>query len=72
MWKGRYGGAMNIAIASCRDLPDWEVDDRALYEALDQQQVGWRLVAWDAPDVDWSTFDAVSYTHLTLPTIYSV
>lgn len=43
-----------IALATCRDLPDWEIDDEPLRAAL--RGAGCRLVepAWDDPDFDWS------------------
>jgi len=49
---------MRLALASCSDLPDWEVDDQPLHTAL--QDLGHEVhgPAWDA-DVDWSSFDGV-------------
>ena len=49
---------MEIALATCANLPDWEVDDRPLVKAL--QSHGARVVepAWDDPRIDWSRFDA--------------
>ena len=48
---------MKVALASCRDLPDWEVDDQPLREEL-ARHVHLEEHPWDAP-VDWSAFDAV-------------
>ena len=49
---------MRIALATCRNLPDREVDDQALFRALDDAGIRYQLVAWDAPDADWSGYDA--------------
>jgi hypothetical protein len=43
-----------IALATCRDLPDGDPDDRPLRDAL-----GAEFVAWDDPAVDWAAYDAV-------------
>jgi hypothetical protein len=43
-----------IALATCRDLPDGDPDDRPLRDAL-----GAAFVAWDDPDADWDAFDTV-------------
>jgi glutathione synthase/RimK-type ligase-like ATP-grasp enzyme len=48
---------MRVALATCRGLPDWEVDDRPLHEEL-ARHVEVVQPAWDA-EVDWSRFDAV-------------
>lgn len=50
---------MKIALATCRDLPDWEVDDAPLHAALRALGVDLSQPAWDAPGLDWSSFDAV-------------
>ena len=50
---------MYIGIATCSDLPGWEVDDAPLFEVLERKEVSYSLVAWDDADVDWSAFDAV-------------
>lgn len=49
---------MRIALATCSDLPDWEVDDAPLHAALRARGVALEQPPWDAP-VDWSAFDAV-------------
>jgi len=49
----------SIALATCRDLPDWEVDDGPLRAALDAAGAAWADVPWDDGRVDWSSFDAV-------------
>ncbi|MEZ4381895.1 MAG: hypothetical protein R3A79_11160 [Nannocystaceae bacterium] len=49
---------MRVAIASCRELPDWEKDDLPLYAALRERGVAVAVVAWDDPEVRWAGFDA--------------
>jgi glutathione synthase/RimK-type ligase-like ATP-grasp enzyme len=49
---------MRIALATCRDVPAWEQDDRPLVAALCDLGAMPRWVAWDDPAVDWSSFDA--------------
>lgn len=49
---------MRIALASCEELPDWEVDDRHLHTALRRAGVDFAVVPWSS-DVDWSSFSAV-------------
>lgn len=49
---------MRIALATCSDLPDWEVDDRHLHEALSARGADLFHPAWDAPDFDWGEMDA--------------
>ena len=49
---------MHIAIASCETLPDWEVDDRFLHEALRRRGLDFTILAWDRHDANWSDFDA--------------
>ena len=49
---------MHIALATCRDLPDWEVDDRPLHDAFRARGVELASPAWDDAAVDWSAYDA--------------
>lgn len=49
---------MKVAIASCGNLPDWEVDDQALYDALARSGVAFDIVPWDQYGVDWGHYDA--------------
>ncbi|MEC8381853.1 MAG: hypothetical protein VXZ96_16100 [Myxococcota bacterium] len=49
---------MNIALASCDNLPDWEVDDRPFHMALEQSGHKYTVISWTA-QVDWSQYDAV-------------
>lgn len=47
---------MKIVLASCHNLPDWEVDDHRFHLELKQQNIPFEIHPWDA-DVDWSEFD---------------
>ncbi|MCP4245563.1 MAG: hypothetical protein GY778_00800 [bacterium] len=49
---------MRIALATCANLPDWEVDDRPLHAAFRDLGVKIARPVWDDPAVDWSAFDA--------------
>lgn len=49
---------MNIVLATCRDLPEWEQDDQALHEALRGRGVDFDVIPWDDPDVEWAMCDA--------------
>jgi len=50
---------MRIALATCSNLPDWEVDDRPLWRAFAARGVEAILTVWDDAAVEWSLFDAV-------------
>lgn len=47
-----------IAVASCADLPEWEVDDHPLIQHLSAANHV-RVVSWDDESIDWQQFDAV-------------
>jgi len=49
---------MKIALATCSNLPGWEVDDQPLHQALSDRNVDIIMPVWDDPDVDWGQFDA--------------
>lgn len=49
---------MKIALASCSDLPGWEVDDAPFHARLEARGAVLSHPAWDDPDVDWESFDA--------------
>lgn len=49
---------MRVALASCANLPSWEVDDRPLVAALGERGAAVDTLPWDAP-VDWSGFAGV-------------
>ncbi len=48
---------MRIALATQRELPGWEKDDRPLHAALDELGVELVQPVWDDPEVDWRRFD---------------
>ncbi len=48
---------MNIAIATCTNLPSFEKDDQQFFESLSEHNIKYKIIAWDA-DKDWSQFDA--------------
>ena len=52
------GTRMRIALVTCRDLPDWEVDDKPFEAALRARGVDLVKPVWDDPQVNWSKFDA--------------
>ena len=49
---------MKIALASCSNLPGWEVDDAPFHRSLEARGVAISHPVWDDPAVDWSRFDA--------------
>ena len=49
---------MHIALATCTKLPDWEVDDRPLFEAFGERGVQISHSVWDDASIDWRAFDA--------------
>nr|MDQ2836013.1 hypothetical protein [Actinomycetota bacterium] len=48
----------HIAIATCDQLPDGDPDDQLLITALLELGLRASLLAWSAPEVDWTAFDA--------------
>ncbi len=48
-----------LALATRSDLPSWEVDDRHFHGALAAAGMGFELVVWDDPAIDWRRFGAV-------------
>ena len=50
---------VRLALASQRDLPDWEIDDRPLHAALAARGARVEQPAWDDPGVAWGRYDAV-------------
>ena len=48
---------MKIALASCANLPDWEVDDRPLFAALLEMGVQVFSPSWDDASINWGDFD---------------
>ena len=49
--------SVKIALATSRNIPETEVDDRPLQRALQERGAATEWVNWDA-DVDWSQYDA--------------
>ncbi len=50
---------MRIGLATSSDVPDWEVDDRPLYQALEEAGAEVFHPVWNDPEVDWTGFDGV-------------
>lgn len=50
--------AAPIALATCLQLPEPDLDEQPLLDALGAAGVPAELVAWDDPDVDWARFPA--------------
>jgi glutathione synthase/RimK-type ligase-like ATP-grasp enzyme len=48
-----------IALASCEELPGLDEDGRTLLDALAERGVDAAPVVWDAPGVDWASYDIV-------------
>jgi glutathione synthase/RimK-type ligase-like ATP-grasp enzyme len=46
-----------VAIVTCLQMPEEDVDEQLLMSALDDAGLDAELVAWDDPDVDWASFD---------------
>ncbi|MRX27878.1 RimK family alpha-L-glutamate ligase [Kangiella sp. HZ709] len=46
-----------VAIASCKDLPDWELDDQPFFQTLTEYGVEYEILPWDSA-VDWSQYEA--------------
>ena len=44
---------MKLRVATCRSLPEVDIDEAPLAEALARAGVDAALVAWDDPDADW-------------------
>ena len=46
---------MKIALATCTDLPGWEVDDKPLIDALNKLGCTVEFPSWDS-EIDWNQF----------------
>lgn len=61
--SGESGAAaprgLRIALTTCAELPDLDVDTRCLLDALCAQGVAASVAVWDDPAIDWSAFDLV-------------
>lgn len=51
-------GGVSVAIVTCLQMPEEDVDEELLMSALDDAGLDAELVAWDDPEVDWGSFDA--------------
>ncbi|MBX3393830.1 MAG: hypothetical protein KF841_00540 [Phycisphaerae bacterium] len=49
---------MNIALVTCRKLPDWEIDDRPLKTAFAARGAMTLHPTWDDASFDWTSCDA--------------
>jgi hypothetical protein len=49
---------MRVALVTCLNLDQVDIDDRPLRAALEQRGHEPHTVAWDDPGIDWSSFDA--------------
>ncbi len=50
---------VDVALASCVTLPEPDLDEAPLVEALDARGIKAAAVAWDEPSIDWTQFSAV-------------
>ena len=50
---------MRLALATCSNLPDWEVDDLPFHQAIVDAGIDMERPIWDDPAVDWKSFDLV-------------
>jgi glutathione synthase/RimK-type ligase-like ATP-grasp enzyme len=61
--RGRPGkralALLRVGLATCAEIPELDADDEPLLPALRARSIDPRAAIWDAPDVDWSTFDLV-------------
>jgi len=48
-----------LGLATCHNLPDWEVDDQSLFDALDELGIAFERPVWSDSTVDWSRYRAV-------------
>ncbi len=56
---GDEAADMRLALATCAELPEWEVDDRPLWAALRARGHEIAHPSWDDAEVEWGDFDAV-------------
>lgn len=49
---------MRIAVGTCRPLPEPDVDEPLLLDALAKAGIEAEMTAWDNPNIDWASFDA--------------
>lgn len=46
---------MDLTLVTCRDMPQPDVDEQPLLDALAEAGIETRVAAWDDPDVDWNS-----------------
>ncbi len=57
--RGRAYFSGRVALATCAEVPDLDEDGPALVESLERRGIEAAAAVWDAPDVDWTSFDLV-------------
>jgi hypothetical protein len=50
---------MKIAIATCFNIPEPDIDEAITLEAFERRGYEVHLTAWEDPSIDWSDFDGV-------------
>jgi len=50
----RHNAAMRVLLATCRELPEPDPDDRLLMAALERRGISARYAAWDDPQERWA------------------
>ena len=51
---GSYNSPVDVAIASCMELPEPDHDEELLLEAMRESGITAGVLSWDDPNVDWS------------------
>ena len=51
---GQPGKSIDVALASCLELPEPDFDEALLTAALEKAGIRFRVLAWDDPESDWS------------------
>jgi len=49
---------MHLALATCTNVPRWEIDDKPFHDVLAARGIRVTRPAWDDPEVNWHDFDA--------------
>ncbi|MCU0278113.1 MAG: hypothetical protein MUE31_04395, partial [Candidatus Nanopelagicales bacterium] len=47
---------MSVAIVTCQNMPEEDLDEQLLLDALTEAELDPHLVAWDDTSVDWSAY----------------
>ncbi len=48
---------MSVAVVTCREMPEPDVDEDLLLDALRAADLAPTLTAWDDPSIEWNAFD---------------